>query len=122
MIFTVTSSGAPLARADLITTDAALGPSVTRADCNASAEPRARLTRIELVRALTSEGLDPESARQQIGALSDAEARRLACEIDELPAGGSAVAVVAIVLVVLVITDYLGVTELFPWIQPREPA
>jgi hypothetical protein len=60
-----------------------------------------------------------EQARARVAALSDAEAAELAARIDELPAGGIDVLGVAlIVFLVLLLTDILGYTKIFPFTRP----
>jgi hypothetical protein len=61
-------------------------------------------------------GVDPADARARVAALSDAEAAQLAAQLDELPAGGSDLLVVAlIVFLVLLFTDIMGYTKIFPF-------
>ncbi len=74
----------------------------------------AALGRSDVAEILQSRGVDPEAAKARIAALSDSEAARLAQQIDEAPAGGiNLLAGVALVFVVLVITDILGFTKIF---------
>jgi hypothetical protein len=51
--------------------------------------------------------------------MSDAEASELAQRIQSLPAGGDVlgvlVSIAVIAFIVLVITDLMGVTHVFPW-------
>jgi hypothetical protein len=50
---------------------------------------------------------------------TDAEALELKAHIDEAPAGAANVLVIlGVVFVVLVITDYLGFTRIFPFTRP----
>jgi hypothetical protein len=101
---------APLpAVAGIVTTETAI----------AGAE-RARLAglleREELRVQLQALGVDPADARARVAALSDEEAARLVAEIDAAPAGGSDVLVVAlIVFLVLLFTDIMGYTKIFPF-------
>ena len=68
-------------------------------------------------------GLDPDEAAARLGDLSDAEARRIASYVEEEPAGQGALAIllgaILFILVVLVITDLLGVTRVFPFVRAR---
>jgi hypothetical protein len=67
----------------------------------------------ERLRAL---GVDPANAKARVAALSDEEAAQLASQLDELPAGGADVLVVAlIVFLVLLFTDLMGYTKVFPF-------
>lgn len=61
-------------------------------------------------------GVDPASAKARVAALSDDEAAQLAAQIDTMPAGGADVLVVAlIVFLVLLFTDVMGYTKIFPF-------
>lgn len=60
-------------------------------------------------------GVDPADARARVAALSDAEAGQLAAEIDALPAGGDVLGVALIVFLVLLFTDVMGYTKVFPF-------
>jgi hypothetical protein len=78
------------------------------------------VAREDVQRALVAQGIDPEEAASRIGALSDCEVIRLAETIQQMPAGGNGVAVlvaVAIIFAILVITDALGFTDIFPWVR-----
>jgi hypothetical protein len=79
----------------------------------------ATLERADVVEALRERGVDVDAAKARVAALSDAEAAQLAKQIDEAPAGAANVlAVIAVVFVILLITDLLGFTRIFPFIKP----
>ena len=77
--------------------------------------------REELQKVLTAQGIDWQEAKGRIDSLSDAEAIRLAKEIKQLPAGGDAFATLIgaalIVFIVLLVTDILGLTDVFPFVK-----
>ena len=82
----------------------------------------AQLDREEVARGLESLGLDPEEARARLAALSDAELQQIAGRLDQIPAGegstlGTILLIIAVVFVGLVITDAMGLTDVFPWIR-----
>jgi len=80
----------------------------------------AMVAREDVQMALVAQGIDPEEATLRIGALSDREVIRLAETIQQMPAGGDGAAVivaVALIFVILVITDALGFTDIFPWVR-----
>ncbi len=61
-------------------------------------------------------GVDPAAARARVEALNDEEVAALADRIDELPAGGSDVlGVLLLVFIILLVTDILGLTKVFPF-------
>jgi hypothetical protein len=68
---------------------------------------------------LAARGVSADEARARVAALSDAEAANLAAQIDALPAGGvSVLGVALIVFLVLLLTDILGYTKIFPFTKP----
>lgn len=73
------------------------------------------LERSDVRARLQAYGVDPLQARERVAALSDEEAARLAAQIDELPAGGDALGVALIVFLVLLFTDIMGYTKIFPF-------
>lgn len=74
------------------------------------------LTRQEVREALIAHGVQPDQVSARVAALSDEEARQLAQHIDQLPAGGDGiVAVLFTVFIILLITDILGLTKVFPF-------
>ncbi len=64
-------------------------------------------------------GVDPREVDARIAALTDSERAELATRVDALPAGGtSLVGVVILIFVVLITLDLLGATDIFPVIKP----
>ena len=80
------------------------------------------LDRQEVVDQFRSLGLSPEEAKDRVAAMSDGELRQIAGQIDQLPAGQSALGVIVgaalIIFIVLLITDIFGLTDVFPFVQP----
>lgn len=65
---------------------------------------------------LLARGVSPQDAQARVAALTDAEAAELAARIDELPAGGiGIIGAILIVFLVLLLTDILGYTKIFPF-------
>lgn len=98
------------ATASIISTQQALS-----ADMRASTEAdvRASLARDDVRQAMQQLGVDPADADTRIASLSDAELLRMQGELDRLPAGGGALAVIGVVFVVLLILELVGVTNIF---------
>jgi hypothetical protein len=70
---------------------------------------------------LQAMGVDPREVEARVAALSDEETAQLAARLDELPAGGSDVLTVAlIVFLVLLFTDIMGYTKIFPFTRPSK--
>ena len=72
-----------------------------------------QLARAEVRQAMIAMGVDPAAAQVRIASLSDAELAQLAGELESLPAGGSALALIGAVFVVLLILELVGVTDIF---------
>lgn len=80
---------------------------------------RSFLDRDDVRSRLQELGVDPAAARVRADALSDEEIAVLAGRMDQLPAGGTDVlGVVLFVFLVLLITDILGYTKIFPFTKP----
>jgi len=76
------------------------------------------LDREEVRQQLVDRGVDPDYAIQRIAALSDEQINEIKSNIDGLPAGSSVVGILVAVLLVLVILDIIGVTNIFSFINP----
>jgi hypothetical protein len=73
------------------------------------------LSRADVAAALQARGVSVEAARARVAALTDEEAARVAAEIDSAPAGGDAIGTIVFIFVLLLITDILGFTKIFPF-------
>ena len=90
---------------------------------DAATEDRARvmslLAREDVRREMEALGIDPEEAAARTKALSDEEIARIATKLDETAAGQDAVGVIVgailFVFVVLLITDLLCLTKVYPF-------
>lgn len=77
---------------------------------------QAFLAREDVVKQMEAYGVTTEAAVDRVAALSDDEVHQLANKIDSLPAGGSDIlGVILTIFVVLLITDILGFTKIFPF-------
>ena len=104
------------AQATMIGTDQVVAASAQVAPGSAQARLAQLLQRDDVVAALRERGVSPEQARERVAALSDAEAAQLAQVIDTAPAGAADLLGVAVfIFVLLLITDILGFTKIFPF-------
>ena len=113
---------APAAWADMIATD--------RVDAQGEPQPSARarvnllLDRADVRAALESRGVSAEEAKARVAALSDSEVDSLSQKIDSLPAGAGGFEAVLwigfLVFLILLITDILGFTKVFPFTRPAK--
>lgn len=76
------------------------------------------LEREDLQHRLSALGVDVQDARGRVANLTDAEVARINQHITELPAGGDALGVVVLVFIIFIITDAIGVTDIFPFVHP----
>ncbi|MBW9265771.1 MAG: PA2779 family protein [Candidatus Thiodiazotropha sp. (ex. Lucinisca nassula)] len=74
---------------------------------------RSTMTRDDVRSTLVGMGVNPAEAELRLDALTDAELVMLNQQIDELPAGGSVLGVLGAVLIVLIVLELLGVTNVF---------
>jgi len=59
-------------------------------------------------------GVDPADVQQRIDSLTPAELAQIQGKLDQLPAGGDGLGTVALVLLILILLDIAGVTDIFP--------
>jgi len=71
------------------------------------------LNREDVKAKLVSLGVEPSQVQARVDALTEEEVQRLAKQIDEMPAGGDIVGALVLIFVILLITDLLGLTEVF---------
>lgn len=75
------------------------------------------LARDDVRAKLESLGVNPDDARLRVENMTQEEIQQLASEMKELPAGSGALGVIAFVFIVLLITDILGYTDIFPFVK-----
>lgn len=75
----------------------------------------AALERDDVAQALAERGVDLDQAKARVLALTDAEALDLANRIDSAPAGGDIIGTIVFLFVLLLVTDILGFTKVFPF-------
>jgi len=68
---------------------------------------------------LATLGVNPADAKARVAALTDDEAAQLAARVDSMPAGGDGlgalVGAAVLIFLVLLLTDILGFTHVFPF-------
>jgi len=93
----------------LIGTEQAAAPAPARVQIEQA------LARADVAAALQSRGVSLDAARARVAAMTDAEAALVAAEIDRAPAGGDVLGVLVTIFVLLLVTDILGLTKVFPF-------
>jgi hypothetical protein len=74
------------------------------------------LERSDVQAALQAHGVSSTDVKARMAAMTDDEVAQLAGQIDSLPAGGSdLLTIILVVFIVLLITDLLGLTHIFPF-------
>lgn len=100
------------AQAGLVSTEQALVTVAGEADRTKVSE---FLARDDVRQALTQQGVSADEAIQRVRAMSDAEVAALADRVDSAPAGAGIVGALFTIFVILLITDILGFTKVFPF-------
>lgn len=94
------------AQAAMVTTDQLTGASQHQSLSQ-------QLLRDDVRQELLTLGVDPAKVQERINNLSTAELAELQSRVDQLPAGG-ALGTIALVLLILILLDVAGVTDIFP--------
>ena len=105
---------APVAQAGMIGTDQIISSTQAQSD---RAHLIESLSRADLADQLRSAGVDPVQLQDRVASLTDDEVAMLNEQLDELPAGGGILGIAVFIFVVLLITDILGYTEIFPFVK-----
>jgi hypothetical protein len=107
----------PRVQAKMLGTDDVL---LEQQNADHKAEVAKFMARDDVKEIMTQHGVDPAEAQKRVDSLSNDELAKLANSIDQLPAGGSAVGVIVgaalLIFLVLLITDILGLTNVFPFV------
>jgi hypothetical protein len=116
LIVSMLGIGLPLpAQAGMLSTEAALGDPVKE-------RLLGFLERSDVRAQLESLGVNPAHAKARVAALTNDEAAQLAAKIDSAPAGadgaGALIGALVLIFIVLLITDILGLTKIFPFTKP----
>jgi hypothetical protein len=79
------------------------------------------LERKEVRAAMIAQSINPLEAKARVGSLSDAEVMRIADKMEQLPAGGDGLGILVgtalVVFLVLLFTDIMGYTDIFPFVK-----
>ena len=90
-------------------------------------EVQAELNRGEILRMLDREaaqqqlkalGVSPDMVKERVAQMTDAEVAQLNQHLADLPAGGDIWGVLLLLLIVFIITDVIGATDIFPFMKP----
>ena len=110
----------PAAQAAMVTTQDVVAESTAVQDLE---KIQSFLSRDDVQRQMQSLGVDAEEAKRRVASLSDEELSRIAGHIGEDPAGQGAVGAIigaaVLIFIILLITDILGLTDVFPFVRAR---
>lgn len=76
---------------------------------------RTFLDREDVRNELQTQGVDVNTAKARVDALTDEEVQKVAGKLDQMPAGGDVLGILFTVFVILLVTDILGFTKVFPF-------
>ncbi len=110
LVAAVFSLGALNAQAGIITPGQAIG---AEAQVRHLDKVQAFLARDDVRQNLETLGVDPDTAAERAAQLSPEELAQLSGDIDSLPAAGGVLEVLGILLVVLLVLELVGVTNIF---------
>ena len=73
------------------------------------------LERADVRQAMQNQGIDAAAAQARVAALTDEEVQTVAGKLDTMPAGGDILGILFTIFIVLLVTDILGFTKVFPF-------
>lgn len=76
---------------------------------------RTFLDREDVQNELQAQGVDVNTAKARVDALTDEEVQKVAGKLDRMPAGGDVLGILFTIFVILLVTDILGFTKVFPF-------
>lgn len=79
------------------------------------------LARDDVRQQMEALGVDPDEASERAANMTDEEVMQIAGQLEQLPAGqdalGAILGAILIIFVVLLVTDILGLTNIFPFVR-----
>jgi len=104
----------PAVRAAMVTTDQIVSAQQSQQD---RARVLALLARDDVKKSLSARGVSTGDVQARVDAMTDQEVHALANRLDKLPAGGDALGILALIFIILIITDIMGFTDIFPFVK-----
>lgn len=75
----------------------------------------ATLARADVQEELVKRGVNPEEVKDRVAALTDEEVSLMAEQMDSAPAGSGIIGAIVLIFLVLLVTDILGFTKVYPF-------
>ncbi|MEW6331920.1 MAG: PA2779 family protein [Pseudomonadota bacterium] len=104
----------PAAHAALVGTEAVVNAAQAQQERDHLAQT---LNRADVQQQLVARGVDPALVLARLDSLTDEEVQTLAAKMDEMPAGGDALGLLVFIFLVLLFTDIMGFTNIFPFVK-----
>jgi hypothetical protein len=104
----------PVAQAGMIGTEAVVNAAQAQQDRE---RLLSALNRNDVQAQLLARGVDPAQVQARVDSLTDQEVQTLTGKLDQLPAGGDGLGLLVFIFIVLLITDILGFTNVFPFVK-----
>lgn len=104
----------PAANAALVGTEAVVSAAQVQQERERLVET---LNRADVQQQLVARGVDPAQVQTRLDSLTDEEVQTLAANMDQLPAGGDALGLLVLIFLVLLFTDIMGFTNIFPFVK-----
>ena len=115
LIVCMTAAGLPFsAQARIVATEEITAPAVSTQSAS-RAVVNQFLARDDVRQAMLGQGVSAQAAQERVAAMSDSEVAQLAGRIDQAPAGGDVLGILFTVFIVLLVTDIMGLTKVFPF-------
>jgi hypothetical protein len=115
--FCIMSIYAPASQAALITTKQVLNQQQIQ---DTRSKVQELLERDSVRQQLTAMGVDSNDIQARIDNMTDSEIATLSEKMDQLPAGQGIVGTLVFIFLVLLITDILGYTDVFPFVKHHQ--
>ena len=107
-----TSIWIPTAQATMVSTEQAITDRTEEHDRD---RVRALFERADVRAQLQARGVDATTIKNRVDAMTDSEISIIAGKLDSLPAGGDIIGTMVFLFLVLLVTDILGLTKVFPF-------
>lgn len=104
----------PAAHAGMVGTEAVVNAAQTQQNRD---RLHSALSRDDVQTQLLARGVDPAQVQARLDSLTDEEMQTLATNMDQLPAGGGVVGALVLIFLVLLVTDLLGLTNVYPFVK-----
>lgn len=113
-VFLSASLMIPVAQAGMISTQAVVQQEQLELQRN---ELKQFMAKDGIREQLVAWGVDPEAAQTRVDSLSAEEVAQMSSRMQELPAGGDVLGAAVFIFLVLLVTDILGFTNIFPFVR-----